>query len=106
MHNARQMQTCRLLPERAPIVRQLTPNNTAQVPRFSHDAWQNLKLVGVIITAAFLAMFLLWLLFSGDESEKVRVFVGGFVSESMDHARVALSNSVTHQRRHDLALTS
>ena len=64
----------KLLPERAPNVTQLTPQHTAQVPRFSHDAWQNLKLFGVITTAAFLAVFLLWLLFSGDESEKVSIY--------------------------------
>lgn len=64
----------KLLAERAPNVRQLTPQHTAQVPRFSHDAWQNVKLFGVIITAAFLAVFLLWLLFSGDESEKVSIY--------------------------------
>ena len=56
-------------------IHSLFPLNTftllnAQAPLLPHDTWQNLKLGGVVITAALLAVFLLWLLFSGEPSEK------------------------------------
>ncbi|CAK0783334.1 hypothetical protein CVIRNUC_006533 [Coccomyxa viridis] len=42
----------------------------AKVPLLPHDTWQNVKLAGVVIIAALLAVFLLWLLFSGEPQEK------------------------------------
>ena len=41
------------------------------MPLLPHDTWQNVKLAGVVIIAALLAVFLLWLLFSGEPQEKV-----------------------------------
>ena len=41
------------------------------MPLLPHDTWQNVKLAGVVIVAALLAVFLLWLLFSGEPQEKV-----------------------------------
>ena len=43
------------------------------MPLLPHDTWQNVKLAGVVIVAALLAVFLLWLLFSGEPQEKVRL---------------------------------
>ena len=41
------------------------------MPLLPHDTWQNVKLAGVVIVAALLAVFLLWLLFSGEPLQKV-----------------------------------
>ena len=62
------------------------------MPLLPHDTWQNLKLAGVIITAALLAVFLLWLLFSGEESEKV--------------SRLQPSVRQAHQAQHGTAFLS
>ncbi|CAL5220761.1 g2825 [Coccomyxa viridis] len=62
----------------------------AKVPLLPHDTWQNLKLAGVVMTAALLAVFLLWLLFSGDASEKVSSTAGmGFAHPPLNASELA-----------------